>query len=69
MSVAERLRVTVGELVYEAPLLMLTEPLGSVVSEVVGGGVGVGVTAVVLVVKVASLPYDVPTLLLAAMRQ
>ena len=54
---------------YEAPLLMLTEPLGSVVSEVVGGGVGVGVTAVVLVVKVASLPYDVPTLLLAAMRQ
>ena len=39
-SVAERLRVTVVELVYEAPLLMLTEPAGAVVSDGVGVGEG-----------------------------
>ena len=34
----------------------------------VGDGVGVGVAVVVLVVNDDSLPYDVPPLLLAAMR-
>ena len=32
-SVAESVTVTVDELVYEAPLLMLIEPLGAVVSD------------------------------------
>ena len=50
---------------YEAPLLMLTEPLGAVVS--VGVGVGVGVEQPI-VVNDASLPYDVPALFDAAMR-
>ena len=59
------------EFVYEAPLFMIIEPfVGAVVSVVdgVGVGVGVGVVVVELVVKFASLPYDVPALLLAAMR-
>ena len=42
MSVAERPKVTVVELVYEAPLLMLTEPDGAVVS--IGGDSNVRVT-------------------------
>ena len=37
-------------------------------SPVDGVGVGVGVAVVVLVVNDDSLPYDVPPLLLAAMR-
>ena len=48
--------MTVVELVYEAPLLMLMEPVGAVVS------------GVVEVVNDASLPYDVPALFDAAMR-
>ncbi len=40
-SVAERVKVTVDEFVYEAPLLMVIEPLGAVVSDGVGVGVGV----------------------------
>ena len=32
-SVAESVKVTVEEFVYEAPLLMLTEPDGTVVSD------------------------------------
>ena len=55
-SVAERLRVTVVELVYEAKLLMRTEPAGAVVS------------AGAEVVNNISLPYDVPALFDAAMR-
>mgnify|MGYP001614577086 CR=1 FL=1 len=51
-SVAESVTLTVDELVYEAPLLMLIEPFGGVVSEGVGvgvaDGVGVGVVAVML---------------------
>ena len=43
------------ELVYEAPLLMLIEPLGAVGSDVD-------------VVKDASLPYEVPALFCAAIR-
>ena len=57
------------EFVYEAPLLMIIEPfVGAVVSVVDGVGVGVGVVVVELVVKFASLPYDVPALFVAAMR-
>lgn len=55
-SVAESVKVTVEELVYEAPLLMLIEPLGAAVSD--GADVANDV----------SLPYDVPALLVAAMR-
>ena len=62
---AERVTVTVVELVYDAPLLMLTEPEGAVVSVGVGVGVGVGAE---LVVKDATLPYAVPPLFDAAMR-
>ena len=40
--------------------------VGAIVSPV--DGVGVGVAVVVLVVNDDSLPYDVPPLLLAAMR-
>ena len=53
------------ELVYNAPLLMLIEPEGAVVSVWIGVGVGVGAE---LVVKDASLPYAVPPLFDAAMR-
>ncbi len=53
------------ELVYDAPLLMLIEPEGAVVSVWIGVGVGVGAE---LVVKDASLPYAVPPLFDAAMR-
>ena len=42
--------------------------VGAVVSPVDGVGVGVGVAVAVLVVNSDSLPYDVPALLLAAMR-
>ena len=42
------------DLVYEAPLLMLTEPVGALVS------------AGVEVVKEVSLPYEVPALFCAA---
>jgi hypothetical protein len=42
-SVAERVKVTVDEFVYDAPLLMVIEPLGAVVSDGVGVGEGVGV--------------------------
>ena len=45
-SVAESAKVTVEEFVYEAPLLMLREPVGAVVSEGVGVGEGVGVVVV-----------------------
>ncbi len=48
--------------------MILTEPLGAVVSEEEGVGVGVGVAAVALVVNDDSLPYDVPALFDAAMR-
>ena len=34
LSVAERPKVTVVDLVYAAPLFMLTEPVGAVVSGV-----------------------------------
>lgn len=47
--------------------MILTEPLGAVVSEEEGVGVGVGVAAA-LVVNDDSLPYDVPALFDAAMR-
>ena len=57
--------VTVVELVYNAPLLMLIEPEGAVVSVWIGVGVGVGAE---LVVNDASLPYDAPALFDAAMR-
>ena len=63
MSVAERLKVIVVELVYDALLLMLTKPLGAVVSVGVGAGVGAE-----LVVKDTSLPYDVPPLFSATIR-
>ena len=53
-SVAESVKVTVDEFVYEAPLLMLREPVGAVVSD--GADVANDV----------SLPYDVPALFCAA---
>jgi len=44
--VAERVTVTVVELVYDAPLLIVIEVfVGAVVSDVDGVGVGVGVGA------------------------
>ena len=64
---AERVTVTVVELVYEAPLLMLIEPLGAVVSVWTGVGLGVGVGAAD-VVNDNSLPYDIPALFCAAIR-
>ena len=42
--------------------------VGAIVSPVDGVGVGVGVAEAVLVVNDDSLPYDVPPLLLDAMR-
>ena len=42
--------------------------VGAIVSPVDGVGVGGGVAEAVLVVNDDSLPYDVPPLLLAAMR-
>ncbi len=59
MSVAERLRVTAVELVYEAPLFMLTEPLGAVVSEVVVVGDGVGVREGVVVGVTVGVGVDI----------
>ena len=48
--------VTVVELVYEAPLLMLTEPLGAVVSVGVGDGAGVEAETITVIVSVPGLP-------------